>query len=315
MIPRFKKFVFATLILSVVSVSFSCNSPKNKNIAISGAFALYPLGVKWGEAFKKIDSSVNFDISAGGAGKGLTDVLAGAADLAMFSRELTDEEKKKDIWVFAVAKDAVLPTFNPKNPSAALIKQKGLTQAQFERVFFVQKPITWDSLVGGGSQKNVAVYTRSDAAGAADTWAAYFHKKQENIKGIGIYSDPGLADAVAKDDNGIGFNNLAFVYDISSGKIRQNIDVLPIDINGNRVIDTSEQFYGNLDTLLHAIADGRYPSPPARELYFITKGKPTNPKIIAFLKWVLTDGQDFVKKAGYVPLPDQIIKEQLAKLN
>ena len=289
---------------------------KQRNITISGAFALYPLGVKWTEQFKALHPESRFDVSAGGAGKGLTDVLAGAADVAMFSRQLTAAEKQKDIWVFAVAKDAVLPTFSPNNPAAALIRKKGLSQAQLKEVYLSgKKDLSWGSLLDTAFNTAVAVYTRSDAAGAADTWAEYFDAKQENIKGTGIFGDPGLAEAVGKDPAGVGFNNVAFVYDVNTGKKRPGIDVIPIDLNGDRIIDSSEAFYQDAVSILKAIGEHKYPSPPARDLYFITKGKPTDPVVVNFLKWVLTDGQQYVKQAGYVPLPDQVIKEQLSKLN
>lgn len=312
---KFRKiFPFALALFTIVSLA-SCGGRGPGSLTISGAFALYPLGVKWTEEFKQIHPESRFDVSAGGAGKGLTDVLAGAADLAMFSRELTDEEKKKDIWVFAVAKDAVLPTFSIKNPDSLLIRQEGLTHDQLKEIFLSGKPVTWGHVLGVPDSSRIVVYNRSDAAGAADTWAAYFGGKQENIRGVGIYSDPGLADAVSKDPEAIGFNNVAYAYDITTGKKRPGIDVIPIDVNNNRRIDPGEDFYDHADSLLYAIADGRYPSPPARDLYLITKGKPTDPKVIAFLKWVLTDGQQFVKEAGYVPLPKDKIRTQLDQLN
>ena len=37
-------------------------------IQLSGAFALYPMAVKWAEEFRKIHPKVRIDISAGGAG-------------------------------------------------------------------------------------------------------------------------------------------------------------------------------------------------------------------------------------------------------
>lgn len=312
---RTKSFIIL-LIGSFAASLISCGGKKAKNITISGAFALYPLGVKWTDQYKSGKPGLRFDVSAGGAGKGLTDVLAGAADIAMFSRQLTPAEKAKDIWVFAVAKDAVLPTFSLKNPVADLLRRKGLTRDQLKEIYLSGKNnITWGSLVDTANTQNVVVYTRSDAAGAADTWADYFGGKQENIKGTGIYGDPGLAEAVGKDANGVGFNNVAYVYDITTGKKRPGVDVIPIDQNGNRLIDPDEDFYENADSILQAISDGRYPSPPARDLYFITKGKPTDPEIIGFLKWVLTDGQKYVKAAGYVPLTDAVIKAQLNKLN
>ena len=42
-------------------------------ITISGAWALYPMMVRWGEEFQKVHPDVKFNISAGGAGKGMAD--------------------------------------------------------------------------------------------------------------------------------------------------------------------------------------------------------------------------------------------------
>ncbi|MGF7231633.1 PstS family phosphate ABC transporter substrate-binding protein [Arachidicoccus sp.] len=311
---QIKKIITRILLFSLTLYFVACKSDRQKSITISGAFALYPLGVKWTEQYKKLHPDARFDLSAGGAGKGLTDVLTGAADLAMFSRALTPSEQQKGIVLFAVAKDAVLPTFSAKNPLADLIHREGLTHDQLKNIYLSGKSITWGSVLDTIVNNNISVYTRSDAAGAADTWAAYFGGKQDNIKGTGIYGDPGLADAVTKDASGVGFNNVAFVYDISTGKKRPGIEVIPIDQNNNRIIDRQENFYDNADSVLAAIADGRYPSPPARDLYFLTKGKPTDPGVIAFLKWILTDGQQYVKAAGYVPLPAEKIQGQLDQL-
>ena len=58
-------------------------------IRVSGAWALYPMMVNWGEEFRKIHPKVRVDISAGGAGKGVADALAGLVDIGMVSREIT----------------------------------------------------------------------------------------------------------------------------------------------------------------------------------------------------------------------------------
>ena len=55
-------------------------------IRVSGAWALYPMMVRWGEEFRKIHPKVRVDISAGGAGKGIADALAGLVDIGMVSR-------------------------------------------------------------------------------------------------------------------------------------------------------------------------------------------------------------------------------------
>ena len=93
------------------------------------------------------------------------------------------------------------------------------------------------------------------------------------------------------------------------------IRVVPIDLNNNGRIDPEEEFYGSMNDLIDAIAKGKYPSPPARDLYFVTKGKPTNKLVIAFLKWVLADGQKFVNGTGYINLSGEIISKGLKNLN
>ena len=62
-----------------------------------------------------------------------------------------------------------------------------------------------------------------------------------------------------------------------------------------------------------AIADGRYPSPPARALNLVTKGQPSG-LTLAFIRWILTDGQGFVEETGYIPLTQAEIEAELAKL-
>ncbi len=62
---------------------------------------------------------------------------------------------------------------------------------------------------------------------------------------------------------------------------------------------------------MNAIATNKYPSPPARELYFVSKGKPKNKAVVEFVNWVLTDGQKFVNEAGYITLSkEKLIIEQ-----
>ena len=96
-------------------------------LSLSGAFALYPLAVEWADEFQKNNPDVRVDVSAGGAGKGMTDVLAGMVDFGMVSREVYPPEIEKGAVGFPSAKDAVVPTINAKNPALQAILAKGLT--------------------------------------------------------------------------------------------------------------------------------------------------------------------------------------------
>ena len=305
------------LFLAIAIVFFACSSgqKKEQTISLSGAFALYPLVIKWSEEYQKENPGVRFNISAGGAGKGMADALSGTVDLGMFSREIVQEEIDKGVWWVGVTKDAVIPTINVKSPVLSAIQQRGLTRDEFRSIFVTGEIINWNQLAGIETDLAINVFTRSDACGAAGTWAAYLGGQQEDLKGVGVFGDPGLADAVVKNEKGVGFNNTIYLYDIQTGNRNQGIEVIPIDVNENGAIDTDEAFYDKFDKILAAIAEGKYPSPPARELYLVSKGKPEKQATIDFLKWVVTKGQAFVSEAGYVPLTTSRLEEQVSKLN
>ncbi|MCB9014377.1 MAG: substrate-binding domain-containing protein [Lentimicrobiaceae bacterium] len=310
-----KKAFFIGFVTAAIMFS-SCASQKKKDstISLSGAFALYPLAVKWTEEYQKIHPEIRFNVSGGGAGKGMADALAGTVDLGMFSREISQEEINQGVWWVGLTIDAVVPTINVQNPFLNDIKQKGLSKEDFKSIFIDGNVKSWGQLLQKDQDEKIVIYTRSDACGAAETWAKYLGGKQEDLLGIGIYGDPGLADAVAQDKLGVGFNNTIFAYDINTGKKRPGMEIIPIDINGNGKIDPEEDFYETFDGVLKAIADGVYPSPPARELYFVSKGKPQKQATLDFIQWVLTDGQKFVKEAGYVPIDQEKINNYLNKI-
>jgi phosphate transport system substrate-binding protein len=146
-------------------------------------------------------------------------------------------------------------------------------------------------------------------------WAKFYGRKQEDLLGVGVFGDPGLAQAVKKDPLGIGFNNIGYAYDASTKQQVKGLKVIPLDLNNNGKIDPDENFYNSMNDLIAAIASGKYPSPPARELYFVVKGNPKNNKVLTeFIKWVLGDGQKFVHEAGYIALPDERIESERKKL-
>ena len=174
----------------------------------------------------------------------------------------------------------------------------------------------WFSGCGGWIVEGypVSVYTRSDACGAAETWANYlgdYH--QEDLGGTAVYGDPGLAEAVKKDALGIGYNNLNYAYDMDTGKPLAGLSVIPIDLNENGRIDADEDFYASKAELVQAIATEHYPSPPARDLYLVTRDEFTG---IAreFVWWVLTDGQQYAGEVGYVGLAREKIEGELSKV-
>jgi len=289
-------------------------APAQGSLSLSGAWALYPLAVRWQEEFQKSHPGTVVDVQAGGAGKGIADALAGVADIGMVSREINPAEVEKGAVALAVAKDAVVATVSAKNPLLADLLRRGLKKEDLAALWMRGLTKSWEALLDRDGRTPVHVFTRSDACGAAETWAAYLGGHQEDLAGVGVYGDPGLAEAVRRDPLAIGFNNVNFAYDAKTLRPVAGLGICPIDLDGNGRIDPAESVYATRDDLVRAIAARVYPSPPARDLYFVIKGRPARPLLAAFLTWVLTEGQQYVAEMGYIAVSPDRVAAGLASL-
>jgi len=322
-------FVLISLLVALSLLLSACSAPATPapagaeapaaetlkgTIGVSGAFALYPMMTVWAEEFTKLHPEVKFDVQGGGAGKGMTDALAGAVDIGMVSREIKAEETSQGAYWISVTKDAVFPIISANNPVLDDLVAKGISQETFKKIFITGEIKTWGEVVGKPEIKDeITVYTRSDSAGAAEMWSKFCGGKvQDDIQGYGVNGEPAMVDSVIKDPLGIGFSNLNSVFDLSSGGIVPGAVVPPIDSNTNGQADADEYFKSK-DAAVSAGASGKYPSPPARFENLVTKGKPEG-LVKLFIEWILTDGQQYLDQAGYVPLTPEQQAESLAKL-
>jgi phosphate transport system substrate-binding protein len=316
--------IVSTLVLVLVVLTPGCGSRGSSQeggadilqgtIAISGAWALYPMMVRWGEEFQKQNPRVKLDISAGGAGKGMADALAGAVDIGMVSRDVTKQEEEQGAFWVPVTRDAVFPTVNEKNPVLDDLYRQGVTREKFIGIYITGEITSWGQVVDRPEVKDpIHVYTRSDAAGAPEVWAKYLGKRQEDLLGVGVYGDPGVMEAVVKDRLGIGYNNMGYAFDMATGNPVAGARVVPIDANSNGKADVEEVFLTHAQAR-EAVAKGLYGSPLARDLNLVTKGKPAG-LTKALIVWILTDGQAYVGAAGYVALPKETIDAALSRLD
>lgn len=313
------KIAVCLLILTIVGISISgCTTQQTTTIKISGAFALYPMMGIWAEEYEKINPDVKIDVSAGGAGKGMSDAIMKIVNIGMVSREIYQSEIDQGVFWVSVAKDAVVATINSENPVLNDILSKGLTKQQLNDIFITRTIQTWGQLVGNEIITDpIRVYTRSDACGAAQTWALYLGDYTQddltNVADSAINGDPNLAAAVQGDELGIGYNNINFVYDPSTENPFDDLLPVPIDLNNNSVLDDDEDFYETRSDIVNAIKTDNYPSPPARALHLVTKNEFTG-ATKEFVYWILTDGQTYVPESGYIQLAEDIINQQMQYL-
>ncbi len=82
-----KKLMIAILLAASALGGFAAGPAQapalEGQVSISGAWALYPMVVKWAEEFQKLHPRVRIDVQAGGAGKGIADVIADMVDFGI----------------------------------------------------------------------------------------------------------------------------------------------------------------------------------------------------------------------------------------
>lgn len=253
-------------------------------VTLSGAWAIYPTAVAWADEFQKKYPLVKVDVSAGGAGKGAADAIAGLVDIGMVSRDPDPSELAKGVVAVYILHDAVFPVVSDKNPMVAKLRTHGVKKDAWTRLYVTGAVTTWGGLIGTDESKPIHLYTRSDSCGAAASWAAYLGKKQEDLRGVGVYSDPGILDAARKDPVGIGYANFSYVF-TREGTVVPGAVLVPIDSNENGNADPDE-VYDTRESAINAIRAGRYPA--TRKNYFFVKGKPQG-LVKQFIEFALSE--------------------------
>ncbi|HVQ01838.1 MAG TPA: PstS family phosphate ABC transporter substrate-binding protein [Candidatus Thermoplasmatota archaeon] len=319
-----KKIITLVTALVMVIVGFvsltGCTSQQQTNlIRIDGAFALQPMMIKWTDEYHKLHPNVTFDVQASGAGVGMNLMLARQIDLAMLSRAINNSEVTKGAVYVSVARDAVFATINSQNPVINQIMAKGVTKKELRLIFINGTITTWGQLVGNPNITTpINIYTRGDAGcGAADTFAKYLgNYKQGNLSKHAKNAPTGdveMAQDIVADPDGIGYNNMAYIYD-ANGNFQYNgsLRPIPLDLNSDGILNTTENFYNNRVALQNAINTNFLPAPPARVENLAVYHNFSGP-VKAFVLWILnaSGGQQYVSSTGYVALPADIIQQQI----
>jgi phosphate transport system substrate-binding protein len=284
------------------------------NISISGAHALYPLVRRWADDFMELYPDVKIVVTSGGTEHGIDDLLAKKIQVAMISRPLTDEEQSEGIWVMPVAKEGVAPIVNQKNPYLNRILERGVTPDKLIRLFTAGVRMSWGELLDTVLKENIVVFTRADESGAADVWASFLWKERTALKGIKVVGDEEMIKSIQGNPLALGYCNFAYAFDTITGDRIKDIQVIPIDLDFDKLIDKKEVPFSNINKAHRGLWLGYYPKNLTRELTFGSIGKPTDTAVLAFINYTLTIGQSQVARSGFCELNNVYIRGVLNNL-
>lgn len=97
-------------------------------LTVAGSTSVTPLMQKMAEKYQELNPDAKIEIQSTGSSAGIEAVIDGAADIAMASRELKDEEKDK-LAVEVIATDGIAVVVNPAS------KVEDLTMDQLKQIF------------------------------------------------------------------------------------------------------------------------------------------------------------------------------------
>ena len=283
-------------------------------VRISGGVGPLPMVEVWADIYGD-ETDTSFDISGGGTGVGVSDAFNNQVDIAMMGREPEDEEVEQGLFAVPMLIDTVVGTVNVDNPVIDELQENGLSRADMEAIF-TKEVDTWGEVVDADVDEEITVYGRSDASAAYKQWGdflggegdAYSENELENLSDGNHNGDQQVAEAIAGNENAISLNNINYVYDLESGELEGDVRPIPLDRDGDGELSEEEDFYETRDEFLAAVEAGQYPAPPAREMFLASNGD-FDEDAREFVEWVLSDGQEFVRDNGYVPLEDDRLEE------
>ncbi len=213
------------------------------------------------------------------------------------SEKVTDETK----WKMVIGRDAIIPVINPKNPMLKEIMQQGISSGEFAQLFTNPVKQSWDVLVAGGQKTAVHLYMTENES-LINSISNFTKISNAGTIGIKVANGTDLISAVQRDVYAIGFCKLTDALDATTHNLATTITMLPIDKNGNGRIDNFENIYENLDAFTRGIWIGKYPAALCGSIYATSASRPTDQVAIAFLSWMMGDGQQFLNPNGYSTL-------------
>jgi len=278
-------------------------------LRIAGSGYTMPLFTSvWVDAFNARDG-FQVELDRRGTATGPPALLSGRAQIASMTRPMTASEleafrrtRGREPLAIPVAADALAVFVHRDNPLAALtLEQVDAIFSQTRECGGGGELLTWSDLGLSGeyTERSIGIYGRRTGSGTGD-----FFRNTALCKGRlkeSLRVAPGARSsvlAVAEDRFGIGFASRADIVDGAK----------PIALGLGR----GSPF---VKAIPREVYSGAYPL--ARLLYFYVNAEADDRSddLREFVAYALSpEGQEAVKAAGYLALPEEVAREALARL-
>jgi phosphate transport system substrate-binding protein len=318
----------------------ACGGTARAQMTINGAGATfpYPIYSKWFDEYAKVDPSVRFNYQSIGSGGGQKQITAQTVDFGASDGPMSDDNLGKApgkiLHIPTVAGADVVAYNLPGNPTLKL-------DSDTIAGIFLGSIKKWnDAKIAATNpdvklpDQEIIVVHRSDGSGTTYIWTDYLSKISSEWKqkvgtntsvnwptGIGGKGNEGVAGQIKQTQGALGYVEL--IYAIQNKMPYADVK----NAEGNFVKASLESITAAMATaqipddfrfsITNAPGKDSYPIAGATWLlvYQQQKDAAKGKKIVEFLKWALTKGEDMAKQLDYAPLPDALRDRVLKRVD
>jgi len=299
------------IILFVVLISGESVLAQDKSIRINVNGARFSSSIiqKWISEYQKTipgQSEVKFQIENNASDNADLSVIA-------YQPKVENGSDSASVTLF-LAKYALIPVANPQNPLLSKIAKRGLKKNELKNILFDKDIFEADDDEDVKKDKyKASVYSCDKSSGITIALANYFEADPARIKGKKLLGDEiFLINALKKDNTGISFNSINYVYDIQSRKLKQDIELLPLQLKQAQKDAFNSK---DIDQVLSLLETQSIESVPVEKFGFvISKKQAADPDIINFVNWILAEGQKYDHELGFLHLDESSLTAQKEKI-
>jgi glycine cleavage system H lipoate-binding protein/ABC-type phosphate transport system substrate-binding protein len=280
-------------------------------ITLSSTPGLYPLAKQWAQSYSDQHSAAGIHVvlleaSANPDAEHPTDLIM--VEDFYFSGKADDPA-----WKMVVGHEAIVPVISASNPFLKELDLQGVTTGALTGLFTGAGTPEWGRLLNNTQSSPIHYYMINDPS-VRSVFARLSGSDQLPAGVTLVENNEALISAVQKDPLALGFCTTRDIALSQDKALTGNLKLLPIDKNGNGKVDSFESIYDNFASFMRGVWVGKYPRVLCRNITVMAAAKPAGENEIAFLKWMITDGQGLLAEAGYTDLASGEKDAKLAML-
>jgi len=331
--------IVRVLILTAVLLAVATFSAAEGQVLLNAAGATfpYPMYSKWFDVYHQAHPSIQINYQSIGSGGGIRQLIDKTVDFGASDGPMNDDQLKQasvPILHFPTVLGADVPSYNLPGVSAEL----NFTPDAIAGIF-LGKITKWnDPAITGANpgvklpSDDIVVVHRSDGSGTTYIWTDYLSKispewqskvgKATSVNwpvGLGGKGNEGVAGLIQQTPDSVGYIELIYAIQnkIAYGRVKNSSGAfVKADLASvSAAAAAASKFMPDDFRVSITNPEGKAAYPIASFTWLLIPAKfgdaAKRDAVKDFLKWMMTDGQQYCEGLAYAKLPKEVVTKEM----